>query len=382
MDNPSINMLKYRPFPELAAALRQRSAHIIERLQTMVKELLPSADQMTFSELRDQLPKALEEMAGALEATVPGPTRSFLNDATEHGVCRFHQSFNLRELLVEYSLLRTILIDEVSAGLSRPLTMDEVTTLNVGVDASSRRAVTAYVSRMSEDMQAAAEAQSKHLSFLSHDLRGNLNGILLTVEVLRRQLVSTPSMSESLEDLDVMRHAILDTVATMDRFLYAEKFRRGKVEAKLGAVDVSSLLHDMAVRFHALAREKRIELMVDPAVCPPVVSDRELILLILQNVVGNALKYTKQGSVRLAAAGQGDGGCRISITDTGPGIAPDQVERLFDAYTRGETHGQKGIGLGLSIAHQAADVLGAKLRVESQVGKGSTFHLDLPPRQA
>jgi signal transduction histidine kinase len=382
MDNPSINMLKYRPFPELAAALRQRSAHIIERLQTMVKELLPSADQITFGDLRDQLPKALEEMADALEATTPGPTRSFLNDATEHGACRFHQSFNLRELLVEYSLLRTLLIDEVSAGLNRPLTMDEVTTLNVGVDASSRRAVTAYVSRMTEEMQAAAEAQSKHLSFLSHDLRGSLNGILLTVEVLRRQLVSTPSMAESLDDLDVMRHAILDTVATMDRFLYAEKFRRGKVEAKLGTVDVSSLLHDMAVRFHALAREKKIDLVVDPAICPPVVSDRELILLILQNVVGNALKYTQHGSVRLAGAGLGDGGCRISITDTGPGIAPEQVERLFDAYTRGETHGQKGIGLGLSIAHQAAEVLRAKLSVESQVGKGSTFHLDLPSRQA
>ena len=110
-----------------------------------------------------------------------------------------------------------------------------------------------------------------------------------------------------------------------------------------------------------------------------IVSDRELLLMILQNLVGNAIKYSKQGAVRIVAAKQGQG-CRLSVVDEGPGIDEQQLAKMFQPFARGETHGQAGTGLGLSIARQAADLLGAKLWAESQLGRGSAFHLDLPPQ--
>jgi signal transduction histidine kinase len=74
-----------------------------------------------------------------------------------------------------------------------------------------------------------------------------------------------------------------------------------------------------------------------------------------------------------------DVACRISVIDGGPGIAPDAMANLFAPFTRGETYGQKGVGLGLWMARQAADLIGAKLWVESKPGDGAKFHLDLPP---
>src|SRR5213082_3287067 len=94
-------------------------------------------------------------------------------------------------------------------------------------------------------MQTLVEAQTKYLSFLSHDLRGGLNGVLLMIEVLRRDLAAEPKFAESLEDLDVMRRSILETVQTMDRFLHAERFRKGKVQVKPSEIDLKRFINDM-----------------------------------------------------------------------------------------------------------------------------------------
>jgi signal transduction histidine kinase len=107
-------------------------------------------------------------------------------------------------------------------------------------------------------------------------------------------------------------------------------------------------------------------------------SDRELVTLVLQNLLGNAVKFGRHGVVRLTAE-EDPAGLRISVSDQGPGIAPDRLATLFKVFTRGETHGQPGLGLGLSIASHATRLLGSDLRVESAEGKGSTFSFTLPP---
>jgi signal transduction histidine kinase len=108
-------------------------------------------------------------------------------------------------------------------------------------------------------------------------------------------------------------------------------------------------------------------------------SDRELLLTVLQNLVGNAIKYSREGEVRVAVRhGANGAGTTISVSDQGPGIDPGQLERLFAPFVRGQAHGQDGVGLGLFIARQAAEILGGSLRAESKVGQGTTFHLQLP----
>lgn len=107
--------------------------------------------------------------------------------------------------------------------------------------------------------------------------------------------------------------------------------------------------------------------------------------LVLQNLIGNAIKYSPIGSgeVRVMAhfAEQGVNAGRwvLAIADNGPGIAAEQLDRIFNAFARGEMHGLQGVGLGLAIASRAAKLLGAELKVDSKVGVGSTFSLILMP---
>ena len=381
MKNWAMDLLKYQPFPELAGAVRHCKAAVIDRWEAMVREVLPAANQLTVQDIRNSLPDTIEQMAAALEADEPRPTKDLMELANVHGESRFDQNFNLGELMIEYSLLRPILIGQTAQCLDRELTIKEVQALNLAVDVSCRRGVITYVNQQKAELHALVEAQTKYLSFLSHDLRGGLNGVLLMIEVLKRDLQDEPKFARSLDDLDAMRRQILETVGTMDRFLHAERFRKGKVQVQAGEVNLRRLVDEIAAQFAYHAKDKRLEIRGEVADGLRVVSDRELITMILQNLVGNAIKYSRRGEVRITATSDGPGkAARVSVTDHGPGIAPEKLTQMFQPFNRGETHGQSGTGLGLSIARQAADLLGARLWAASELGKGSTFHLDLPAR--
>src|SRR5688572_15203699 len=104
MKNRTMDLLKYRPFPELAAAVRERKTVVTERWQKAVQETLPAAHELTLMQLRDELPLTLEAMAAALEATDPKPTKELMQQSTSHGEARYDQNYNLSELMIEYGL--------------------------------------------------------------------------------------------------------------------------------------------------------------------------------------------------------------------------------------------------------------------------------------
>ncbi len=342
-----------------------------------MRETLPMADQLTFEQLRDDIPKVLEQVAKALESDQPHPTQELVDISSSHGTTRFHQSFNLNELLVEYQMLRPIVVEEIMQQLRRRPDAAEVVALNAGLDVAARRAAVQFVEHQNKQLVAATEAQSKYLSFLSHDLRGGLNGVFLMIEVIKRELVREPRFAESIEDLDVIRRQIFETVGTMDRFLHAERFRKGKVQVRPGPINLKNLISEISAQFAYQAKDKGIELRSDADGAGDVRSDKELLTLILQNLVANGIKYTSEGEVRLTAGVDGDG-WRLGVSDDGPGIDESKLSELFAPFVRGETYGQPGVGLGLSIARQAAEVLGAKLWAESKPGTGSKFYLRLP----
>ena len=379
MKNWAMDLLKYQAFPELADAVRQCKQAVIDRWEAMVRDVLPAANELTMQDIRNSLPETIEQMAAALEADEPRATKDLMELGNIHGESRFDQNFNLGELMIEYSLLRPILTGQTAQCINRELTVKEVQALNMAVDVACRRGVITYVNQQKAELHALVDAQTKYLSFLSHDLRGGLNGVLLMIEVLKRDLTEEPKFARSIEDLDVMRRQILETVGTMDRFLHAERFRKGKVQIKPAEVNLRRLADEIAAQFAYQAKDKQLEIKVEAEAALRIVSDRELLSMILQNLLGNAIKYSRRGEVRIHVTSDGPGkAARLSVIDQGPGIAPEKLAQMFQPFSRGETHGQAGTGLGLSIARQAADLLGAKLWAESELGKGSQFHLDLP----
>jgi signal transduction histidine kinase len=181
--------------------------------------------------------------------------------------------------------------------------------------------------------------------------------------------------------LDVVQRSIGETVAGIERLLHSEKLRRQREQVRCEPVDFYLLASDILRQYAEPAREKGLGLAVEVTPGMEVRSDREIIGLVLNNLVGNAVKYSRSGVVRIGClAREKDGGklWSLYVSDEGPGIANEHLAQIFDSFRRGDSHGQPGLGLGLAIASQAAKVLGAQLAVESQLGKGSVFWLTLP----
>jgi len=373
-----MDYLASRSFPELAAGVRAVISTTMRRWEQAVRETLPKSDHLTLTQLRDDMPEVLRGVANALESNRRTAVEQLAEMALAHGAVRYDQGFDLNEVLIEYGLLRATLIEEVTSHMTRGLSADEVLAISAAMDLSVRRSVVRFVEHLSRQLQLASETQSKYLSFLSHDLRGGLNGVFLMIEVLKRELAGEERLRETLEDLDVMRRSLLETVATMDRFLHAERFRKGKVQIRPSSLNLRNLLTEIAAHFTYQSRDKNIEVRIEaPADCE-VFSDRAMLTLIFQNLLSNALKYSGKGTTVTIPADCEPDRFTVSVMDQGPGIAPERLESVFTAFSRGETHGQPGVGLGLSIARQAANCLGAKLWVESTVGKGSTFFVQVP----
>jgi signal transduction histidine kinase len=374
---PEINdLLALRAMPEVAAALRQRADTIMRRWTSEVERHLPDADPLSVKQVRNSIPTVLEKIALALESASVEAVMVLQEVGTAHGVARFQQRYNIEEVIIEYRLLRRVIFEELYRAVGFKLSFADAIPIDMGVDTSLHRGVTIYVRELMEDLQSVARVESKFLAFLSHDLRNNLATV--TLRQLARELSKEPRFVAESENLEALGAAVHQTISGMERLLQAERLRRQSVEMKLMPVNLHQLAGELIAAVQRDAQQKGLH--IENAVPPDAAahSDRELLTLTLQNLLGNAVKYSTEGTIRLQAETH-ELGWRITVSDQGPGIAPDQIEALFDAFTRGESHGQAGMGLGLSIASHAARMLGSELTVESKLGEGSTFGFNLPP---
>jgi signal transduction histidine kinase len=376
---PITDLLAFQPMPKLAAALRERKERILARWNGLVKKLLPDADQMTTRQVRNSIPVILDRIANALAAADARPTDELMAATQSHGAVRFHESYNIRELVEEYRILRRILVEEMDAAYAGVVSTREWIALDIAVDISLQEAVVTFTEHQKSQLKSSTEAEAKYLAFVSHDMRNSLNGMLLAIEWVERSLGARLNMKEEVETLRGARQSALGTIQSMDRLLHAERLRKG-VRLNRERVVLAKLADEVAQErvTDAIAKSIRVESKVPGEAV--LQSDAGLLRVILKNLVENAVKYSERGAVTIdAVALEGGSGSawRLRVTDDGMGIPEAKVEQLFEAFTRGETHGQPGVGLGLFMASQAARLLGSKLEVRSVVGKGSTFELVL-----
>lgn len=380
VDDQTLDLLAHKRFPHLAAAVRARAGEIVRRWEDAVRETLPAADELTLAELRNSLPLILDEIADALASDKPAATERLVQGSRGHGESRFHDNYNVRELVVEYRLLRRVVIEQVHAEIPVPLDADQNVALNMALDTAIQSGIVVFTEHQRDQIRAASEAQSKYLSFLSHDLRNHLNHATLILQLLGERLAEVPGCDDAVQDVHSIQQSIFQTTDGMDRLLHAERLRKGAYKPALATFALDGVFAELLKSAGPATQAKGLHVQVEVPQGAAIHSDRGLILLVLQNLLGNAIKYSSRGTIRLVAEPPAiDRGWTLSVSDQGPGIAPEKVDRLFDAFTRGETHGQSGVGLGLSIASQAAKVLGGHLALDSTPNAGSTFRLVLPP---
>jgi signal transduction histidine kinase/DNA-binding response OmpR family regulator/HAMP domain-containing protein len=226
----------------------------------------------------------------------------------------------------------------------------------------------------------AGRLKSAFLSNMSHELRTPLNSVIALSGVLNRRLFGTIPEEEH-GYLDVIERNGRHLLELINDVLDLSRIEAGRDEITVRPFTVRELTTEIVTMIEPQAMEKGIELRnTVPGDLPPLRSDFSKCLHILQNLVGNAVKFTDQGRVVVSARALGDT-VEIEVADSGIGIASDQIRFIFDEFRQADestTRNYGGTGLGLSIARKYALLLGGNIAVESAPGVGSTFTLRLP----
>jgi two-component system sensor histidine kinase/response regulator len=224
--------------------------------------------------------------------------------------------------------------------------------------------------------EAANKAKSNFLATMSHELRTPLNAILGFSEILAKD--SEPG-SRAREHLATIRRSGEHLLTIINDILDLSKIESGKMEFQPQPFDLGELITDLTVMFHQQALEKGLSLTIDQSSSFPrfVKSDPAKLKQIFVNLIGNAIKYTDRGGIRIklctASVRNGTDHHQIigEVIDTGMGIAQEDFQRIMDPFVQIGTH--EGTGLGLTITQQLVKLMEGELKVTSQLGKGSTF---------
>ncbi|WP_196258069.1 hybrid sensor histidine kinase/response regulator [Pelagibacterium limicola] len=215
----------------------------------------------------------------------------------------------------------------------------------------------------------------------SHELRTPLNGIIGISETLSAGAVGdvTPAQRSQLELIIFSARRLSRLV---DDLLDLYRIRQGRMRLDIHPVHVATSIRNVLHLSEPLVRSEPVKLDVDiPETLPYVMADPVRFEQILYNLLGNAIKYTDQGSITMKAWRAGDI-VSVAVIDTGIGIAPENLERIFQPLERGDAaeivHTPGGAGLGLTIARQLATVMNGRLSAQSNVGEGSRFVLEIP----
>lgn len=225
----------------------------------------------------------------------------------------------------------------------------------------------------------ANQAKSEFLSRMSHELRTPLNAVLGFAQLLQMDALSE-EQRESVEHIDKGGRHLLGLI---NEVLDIARIEAGRLTISLEPVPVQSLVQESLDLIAPLAAAEQIHLDGHLADTPGlhVQADRQRLKQILLNLLSNAVKYNRKGgAVTLSYDETPTGRLRINVTDTGPGIAPEKMERLFKPFERLDVDqtGIEGSGLGLALSKRLAEAMGGTLGVESSVGRGSTFWVELP----
>ena len=225
--------------------------------------------------------------------------------------------------------------------------------------------------------EAAVRARDEVLRIVAHDIGNSLSAVKIHALVLERTLPP--------EDVEARKRitAIRDLTAQMDRLrqdlLDVTAIEAGRLAVEPVELDVAAVAAEAVESLAGGAAEKGVALAaaVEQGL-PRVFADRERVLQVLANLAGNAVKFTPAGGRVEVRAEGGEGEVRVSVRDSGPGIAPDDLPHVFDRFWQARSTRRAGAGLGLAIAKGIVEAHGGRISAESTAGEGSTFAFTLP----
>lgn len=346
-------------------------------------------------------------VAGSRRLLTQMLTRADLSGQMQHGTLHFHQPESSEALSCQIWLIRADRKHLALYGEVQPLLSDaaasehfrlnrelaqtsrelmkanhqlEQQTQKLAAEISAREMLESALRLQRERAEQASEAKSQFLANMSHDIRTPMTAVLGYADLL---------MEPEMDQADRLAYA--QTIRRNGRYLLAlinevldlAKIEAGEFVLNQGPVDLSELLLSIQQLFEDQAKAKNLELNIQfkGSVPAQIVSDSIRLRQILVNLVSNAIKFTDAGAVTVScgmATSEGDARLQLAVSDTGPGIAEDHLNQIFDPFVQVGSHRSSGTGLGLAICQRLISHMGGRIQVKSSLGVGSCFELTLP----
>jgi len=284
-------------------------------------------------------------------------------------------------LLREDRIIGGLVVRRKSPGAFSPEVVDLLKTFATqSVLAIQNARLFREIQEKGRQLELASKYKSQFLASMSHELRTPMNAVLGYTRMLLMNVYG--ELPEKVRDV----HGRIDKsgrhlLGLINDVLDFSKIEAGQLTLAINPYSIRDVIQAVVSGTQSLAAEKNLSLKVTvPSDLPPVLGDERRITQVLLNLVGNAIKFTDSGEVRVEVK-SADGSFVVSVSDTGPGIAETDQENIFEEFRQAQsstTQKKGGTGLGLAIAKRIVELHGGKIWVKSEVGKGSRFTFTLP----
>lgn len=361
----------------LADLIERDREPLLARWRSQVKEL-PSARNLDVPTLNDHIPSLLAELAVALRAnsgeTIPEALRDGSSPA--HGIQRVRDDFDIAEVVAEYNILRDCLHDLAdSNGLN--LQGEGFHVINRVMDSAIGIAVQAFATQRAIEVQ---RRRDEYLAFVAHDLRTPLNAISLVTGFLEMTFPERNVSPETAQMFQSLRRNVKQLSGLVTKVLHENANIQPDLGLKLTrrSFDLWPLIESLIYDIKPLADTAGAKILNRVPSDLVVYADADAMNRVFQNLVENAIRYTPQGQITIAAmqiSTAGDVEC--SVADNGAGIDNDALQRVFDKGESDPGH-QDGTGLGLAIVKSFVEAHDGKVSVESEPKAGTKFRIWLP----
>ena len=379
--------------------LRRTTAQFSIVMETIIAAGIrgaPDEDQRALRNRANELATILYQGAGRLAGT----TRATTEDEIAESASAYASQRNLFVGVAAGAIVLALLFGLVlSSSVIGPIKRIDARLAATAsgdfsghVDVSNRDelgALATNVNRMNDELdrlyrelETASEHKSEFLASMSHELRTPLNAIIGFSQVLRERISGDLNVKQE-EYLDDILSSAYHLLSLINDVLDLSKVEAGQIELAVAPFSLSDALDSgvVMVRERASVEGVQVELSADPEI-DPVEGDERRIRQVVFNLLSNAVKFTPEGGVVAVSASRLNGEVRVSVSDTGPGVAPEDRERIFDEFQQADVGVRlgEGTGLGLALSKRFVELHGGRIWVDSEVGAGSTFVFTLPAR--
>jgi len=352
----------------------QREA-LLARWREQVRQL-PGAAGLDAPTINDEVPQLLDNLAEALDAGDQARETNAIS--AEHGLLRWQAGFDVTEVVAEYNILRQCVQDAAEReGIT--LTGTTLHVINKVFDDAIGKAVKGFETMMTIELQ---HRHDEHLAFILHDLRTPLEALSLATTLLERSLPLAERNSGIDSALSVLRGNI-NRLSQRVRLVLSTASGLGKsFHPQFTLLNLHAHVEKVVRDFEPLAASAGTVLRNEIDDQIEVYSEEILLGQIFENLLSNAIKFTSHGAIEIEARETSDGqSVQCWVKDSGQGIPLEQVERIFERFETGPGPEQSGLGLGLAIVKEIVELHKGEIRVQSEIGKGSTFTFLLPRKE-